>query len=73
MVSNHDPQHKRKHFETRLEIRSRHHVHSASTADLVAADDFAHPGNANRFAKPTAAQSGFESDRPTASTLEEMV
>ena len=49
MVSNHDPQRKRKHFETRLEIRSRHHVHSACLADLVAADDLAHPGDANRF------------------------
>ena len=51
MVGNHvDPHHKRKHFEAWLEIRSRHHVHFAGTADLVAADDFAHAGDANRFA-----------------------
>ena len=50
MVGNHDPHHKRKHFEAGLEIRSRHHVHSTCAAILVAADDFAHPGDANRFA-----------------------
>ena len=50
MFGNHDPHHKRKHFEAGLEIRSRHHVHFAGTADLVAADDFAHAGDANRFA-----------------------
>ena len=52
MVSNHDPQHKRKHFETRLEIRSRHHVHSPRVADLVAVDDLADVADATRFARP---------------------
>lgn len=51
MVSNHDPQHKRKHFETGLEIGSRYRVYSACPADLAAADDLAHPGDANRFAR----------------------
>jgi len=32
-------------------MRFRYHVHSAYAADLVAADDFAHPGNANRLAR----------------------
>ena len=50
MVGNHDAHHKREHFETGLEIRSRYHVHSISAADLVAADDFAYAGDANRFA-----------------------
>ena len=50
MVGNDDPHDERKHFETRLETRSRHHVHSACAADLVAADAFAHAGDANRFA-----------------------
>ena len=50
MVSNHDPQHKRKHFETGLEIRSRYHVHFACLADLVAADDLAYDSDAARFA-----------------------
>ena len=51
MVGNHvDPHHKRKHFEAWLESRSRHHVHSACAADLAARDDFAHAGDANRFA-----------------------
>ena len=49
MVGNHDPHNKRKHFESGLEIRSRHCVHSTCAADLVAADDFAHLGDANRF------------------------
>ena len=51
MVGNHDAHHKREHFETGMEIRSRHHVHSISAADLVAADDFAYAGDANRFAR----------------------
>ena len=51
MVGNHDPHHERKHFETWLEIRSRHHVHFACAADLVAADDFADACDANRFAR----------------------
>ena len=50
MVGNHDPRYKRKRFEAGLEIRSRHHVHFAGTANLVAVDDFAHAGDANRFA-----------------------
>jgi hypothetical protein len=50
LVGNHDAYHKRKHFETGLEIRSRYHVHSARPADLVAADDLAYAGDANRFA-----------------------
>jgi len=51
MVGNHvDPHHKRKHFWAWLENRSRHHVHSACAADLAARDDFAHAGDANRFA-----------------------
>ena len=50
MVGNHDAYHKRKHFETGLEIRSRYHVHSPCAADLAAADDLAHAGDANRFA-----------------------
>ena len=50
MVGNHDPHHKPKRFETWLEIRARHHVHFACAANLVAADDFAHPVDANRFA-----------------------
>ena len=51
MVGNHvDSHHKWKHFEAWLEIRSRHSLHSACATDLVAADDFAHPGDANRFA-----------------------
>jgi lipopolysaccharide/colanic/teichoic acid biosynthesis glycosyltransferase len=51
MLRNHDPHHKRKHLEAGLEIRSRHHVHSACAADLVTADDFAHAGDANRFSR----------------------
>lgn len=51
MVDNHDPHDKRKHLEARLEIRSRYHVHFACPADLVAGDDFAHAGDANRFAR----------------------
>ena len=51
MVSNHDPHYKQKHFEAGLEICSRHHVHFACAADLAAAYDFAHPGDANRFAR----------------------
>jgi hypothetical protein len=51
MVGNHDPHRKRKHFEAGLEIRSRHHVHPACAADLIAADDFAHAGDANRFSR----------------------
>jgi lipopolysaccharide/colanic/teichoic acid biosynthesis glycosyltransferase len=50
MVGNHDAHHKQKRSETGVEIRSRYHVHSACAADLVAADDFAHAGDANRFA-----------------------
>ena len=50
MVGNHDAYHKRKHFETGLEIRSRYHVHSPCAADLVAVDDFARARDANRFA-----------------------
>ena len=50
MFGNHDPHHKRKHFEAGLEIRSRHHMHFDCAADLVATDDFAHAGDANRFA-----------------------
>ena len=51
MVGNNvDPHDKRKHFEAWLEIRSRHHVHSACAADLAARDDFAYAGDANRFA-----------------------
>lgn len=50
MVGNHDPQHKRKHFKAEPEIRSRHHVHFPCAAGLVAADDFAHAGDANHFA-----------------------
>ena len=49
MVGNHE-HHKRKRFETGLEIRSRYDVHFACAADLVTADDFAYAGNANRFA-----------------------
>ena len=50
MVDNHDQHDKQKHFEAMLEIRSRYHVHFACAASLVAADDFAHTGDANRFA-----------------------
>ncbi len=50
MVGNHDAHHKRKHFEAGLEIRSRHYVHSTCAADLVAADDSARAGDADRFA-----------------------
>ena len=50
MVDTHDPRDERKHFKARLEIRSRRHVHFACAADLVAADDFTHIGDANRFA-----------------------
>ena len=51
MVRNHvDPHHNRKHFGASLEIRSRHHVRSAWAADLAARDDFAHAGDASRFA-----------------------
>src|ERR1044071_4762036 len=49
MVGNHE-HHKRKRFETGLEICSRYHVHSACAADLVAADDSAYAGNATRLA-----------------------
>ena len=52
MVGNHDAYHKREHFETGLEIRSRYHVHSACAADLVTADDFTYAGDATRFARP---------------------
>ena len=53
MVSNHvDRHHKRKHFGAWLEIRSRHNVHSACAADLAAADDLAHDGDATRLARP---------------------
>ena len=50
MVGNHE-HHKRKRFETGLEIRSRYLVHFACAADLVAADDFAHAGDATCFAR----------------------
>ena len=50
VVRNHDAHHKRKHFETGLEICARCHVHSACAADLVAGDDFTYAGDANRFA-----------------------
>ncbi len=50
MVGNHDPQHKRKHLEAGLEIRSRRHVHFACAASLVAGDDLAHADNTIRFA-----------------------
>ena len=53
MVGNHvDPHHKRKHFEAWLEIRSRYCLYSAFSAGLAAADDFAHAGDATRFARP---------------------
>ena len=52
MVGNHDAHHKRKHFETGLEIRARYHVHPACAADLVAVDDFAHDGDTTRLARP---------------------
>ena len=44
------PRYKRKYAEAWQEIRSRYHVHSVCAADLAAADDFAHDGDANRFA-----------------------
>jgi hypothetical protein len=50
MVDNHDPHDKRKHFEAKLEIRSRYRVRFAGATNLVAGDDFAHAGDANRFA-----------------------
>ena len=50
MAANVDPHHKRKHSEAWLEIRSRYYLHSAGTAGLAAADDFAHASNANRLA-----------------------
>ena len=50
MFGNHGSHYKRKNFKPGLEIRSRHHVHSAFAADLAARDDFAHAGDANRFA-----------------------
>ena len=49
MVGNHE-HHKRKRFETELEICSGYYVHSACAADLVAADDSAYAGNATRLA-----------------------
>lgn len=51
MVVNHDAHRKRKHFETRLEIRSRYRVHFACAAALVAIDDFTHAADANRVAR----------------------
>ena len=51
MIGTMHAHHKRKHFETGLEIRARCHVHPACAADLAAADDFAHAGDANRFAR----------------------
>ena len=50
MLGNHGPHHKRKHFQAGLEVRSGHDVHFACAADLVAVDDFAHAGDANRLA-----------------------
>ena len=48
MVGNHDPHHKWKHFETGLEIRSRHHVHYTCAPDLVAAGDHQDDSCVNR-------------------------
>ena len=53
MVGNHDAHHKRKHFETGLEIGPRYYVHSACAADLAAADDLAHDSDATRLARPS--------------------
>ena len=63
MVGNHDPRYKQKHFEAGLEICFRHHVHFACAADLAAADDLAHPGDANRFPRSDLLPTGARRSR----------